>query len=334
MFIKLLLVVLMASALVGCGSSDKDNVELGKDISTSEDIVPVEVSPDLENPESIEDDSDLEASEPDKHSPDSSSTDKDVENSHAEQFSLDGYEGRTVSTDTLEGTWVVVIKGTYDILSDDITESGKSYIKQILTIYNDNDQYFAGDCQGNNYPIVFSENTLKFHHYHAPLEISNNNALSQSSSESIIQEDGSTKEQSWDTKAIKVSNQIYPFAYWNYEVSGGETETGQSNSICFTASLGVKKELEETIYTMQASGVTVSPISISNTRSTWADTGKEPIDYDTLIFISGSRVDVFLEQNIDVVIDYEVDSTPGAEQVVFEAGAVDKYANGMIDIKL
>lgn len=321
MFIKLLLAVLMGIALVGCGS-DKDNAELGKDIPTSEDIVPVEVSPDLETPER------------DKDVPDSEDTDQDAENPYVETFSLAGYEGRAVSTDTLEGTWVVVIKGAYEIISDDNIESGTSYIKQIVAIYNANGQYFAGDCQGNNFPVVFSENTLKFHHYHASLVVTNNTSLSQSSNESILQEDGSSKVQSWDTKAIKVSDQIYPFAYWSYEVSGGETETGQANSICFTASLAAKKELEKTIYTIQANGVTVSPISVSNTKSTWSDTDKEPNDYDILTFINSSRAEVFSERHTGVMVDYEIDFTPSVEQVVFEADDGDKYANGMIEIKL
>jgi len=70
------------------------------------------------------------------------------------EFSLDSYEGRTVNSDSMAGTWVSVSEGEVDIASDDLDLTGTFVTKEYFVILEtDNSTYQKASCHSDFHDV-------------------------------------------------------------------------------------------------------------------------------------------------------------------------------------
>lgn len=126
------------------------------------------------------------------------------------EYSLDGYKGRSVSTQSIQGTWVMVSNVDGDVTSPEGNFKAQESIKEAFIFVEDQGTLFKLNCDGSFASFVsISGNTLSLNGLSATL--SNNSALSfvQVEQESA---NGVSYRLSYEGEAVKISDSILPLA--------------------------------------------------------------------------------------------------------------------------
>ncbi|GAA6134149.1 hypothetical protein NBRC116188_09380 [Oceaniserpentilla sp. 4NH20-0058] len=167
------------------------------------------------------------------------------------EYSLDSFQGRSVSTQSIVGTWVMT--GTIDIEASSSQKSanGKEALKETFIIVEDSGSLYKLTCD-ETYAARVSVNgdTISFSGLNATLN--NNSEFSGTNSESIY-DSGVTINVTLDLDAVKISDSTNPLATLNISNdtesdSGGLGCVSQSNGYVNASAESVSFETVQTHY--------------------------------------------------------------------------------------
>lgn len=157
---------------------------------------------------------------------------------NVDEYSLSAYEGRSVSTETLAGTWVAVGTGFDDINSNVAGSVEKHFaFKEYFVISPSEGVYQKRNCREDAaVDILVSDSVIEFDTFEGTI-IDNK----QMSVTSIVEESYQDEDESYTTKetinmiALKISDETTSFA--NISANDGSGEQSD-NLFCFSQSNG------------------------------------------------------------------------------------------------
>jgi hypothetical protein len=136
------------------------------------------------------------------------------------EFSLNDYEGRVVSTDTLSGTWVAVGTGTYSYTDPDYSDKEDLVLKEYFVITGDSDAgYTRANCESyGTESIIINANSIAFGNVTGT--VADNKSMTAVSYYKDEFSDGSIESSTIDLSIIKISDATDSFGTVKANVAG------------------------------------------------------------------------------------------------------------------
>jgi hypothetical protein len=145
------------------------------------------------------------------------------------EYSLADYEGRTVSAETLAGTWVAVGTGTYSYTDEDATGIENIAVKEYFVIEDTGSSLVKADCEGyGSDTISVSGNEITYGDFSGT--VVDNQSISGSISSSDEWSNGISEQTDIALSIVKISDATSPFGAIAVNTTTGPLSTELS---CF-----------------------------------------------------------------------------------------------------
>lgn len=148
-------------------------------------------------------------------------------------YSLDGFEGRSVGTTSIEGTWVMTGSTELNASSSSSQEAnGKEAFKEMFVIFENEGSFFKLNCDGSYYSYVYiSGNSANFSGITGSL--TNNKQFNGSFTDQGY-ESGVSYSLQGQAEAVKISDSTNPIASLTISNSNGESDFENLGCIAFS----------------------------------------------------------------------------------------------------
>lgn len=235
-------------------------------------------------------------------------------------LSLNDYEGRVVSTDTLSGTWVAVGTGTYSYTEPGYSDKEDLVVKEYFVITGDSDVgYTRANCESyGTESIIINANSIEFGNVTGT--VVDNKSMTAVSSYEVSYSDDDLESRKIDLSIIKISDATDSFGTVKANVAGSGSI--DSDISCYQQVNG-KGVVDGDSYT--SNYIYTTPVELNKFIGAFDFTSLSSSSYQTYVYSDEAGQSA----------SFEVTATSSlTESVTFSASDNTKSATGTISVSL